>query len=437
MGDQMDEPSTSGRGWGDLLVASPWRIFTAVLAVAFLVEAGQGVLRQVVLPDLSGLAGIAVDLLWLPTLLGLFLWRAVVKPLHRRLEGEVTEIRRAETELRHRTDRLEFDGQLRRALETVEEETAVLAVVERAVGQAEPGAHTRLLLPGTRAESLEVAAAHVPDDTPGCCALSTAGQCPVIRAGQPAVYLSTVPLDTCPMLVEAEGELGAACHPITVLGETVGVLTTSFPAGQIPDEAARGKLESVAARTGSRLSLVRALANSRRQATTDALTRLVNRRALRTADDRARANGDAPSLLLCDLDHFKQLNDTHGHEAGDVALVGFADVLRSVVRPEDIPARVGGEEFAVLLPETTLDEGRMVAERLRRAQAATVGGRPSTTVSIGVAGPEAGNSLEELLRAADTALYAAKEDGRDTVVAANELGSDSVSHLHDRASGQD
>lgn len=413
-----DDDDRRATRWGDVLVASPWRIFFAVLLVALVVETGQGALRALVLPDLSGPAGIAVDLLWLPTLLGLLLWRVVVKPLHERLAGEVAAITAQETELRDRTDRLEFDQQLRRALETTEDRSDVLHVIERAVGQAAPATRTRLLLPSDVGEEVVAVAEHVAADDPGCCAVDTSRDCPVIRSGQPAAYPSPDALDTCPMLLAADRELAALCQPVTVLGETVGVLTSTSSPRDLPDEAARTKLASVAARAGSRLSLVQALEDSRRQATTDALTRLVNRRALRVAHDRARAHGDRPSLLLCDLDHFKQLNDTHGHDAGDAALVAFADVLRASVRPEDIPARVGGEEFAVLLPDTNADEAATVAERIRTAQARELGARPSTTVSIGVAGPSATPGLEDLLRRADEALYAAKDAGRDTVVVA-------------------
>ena len=419
-GDVDDRRATR---WGVVLLASPWRIFFAVLLVALVVETVQGALRALVLPELSGLARVAVDLLWLPTLLGLGLWRLVVKPLHQRLAGEVAAIRAQEAELRDRTDLLEFDRQLRRALETTEDRSDVLLVIERAVGQAAPATRTRLLLPGAVGEEVVAAAEHVGVDDPGCCAASASRDCPVIRSGQPASYPSPEALDTCPMLLAADGELGASCQPVTVLGETVGVLTSSVAPHDLPDEAARTKLAGVAARAGSRLSLVQALEDSRRQATTDPLTGLVNRRALGVAHDRARAHGDRPSLLLCDLDNFKQLNDTHGHDAGDAALVAFADVLRATVRPEDVPARVGGEEFAVLLPDTNADEAATVAERIRTAQTRERGARPSTTVSIGVAGPGAASGLEDLLRRADGALYAAKDAGRDTVaVAAGGLG---------------
>jgi diguanylate cyclase (GGDEF)-like protein len=199
------------------------------------------------------------------------------------------------------------------------------------------------------------------------------------------------------------------------------VLTTTFPGDDVPDDSVRTNLASVAARAGARLSLLRALHESRRQASTDALTGLVNRRALHAAYEEAARVGTGPSVLLCDLDHFKLLNDTHGHEAGDAALVAFADLARSVVRPGDTAARIGGEEFAVLLPDTDVVQAVGVAERLRRAQAES-GGRVSTTVSIGVAGPHTGPGLEDRLRQADVALYAAKEAGRDTVVVAGPDG---------------
>lgn len=166
---------------------------------------------------------------------------------------------------------------------------------------------------------------------------------------------------------------------------------------------------------------MRALVDSRREATTDPLTGLANRRRFESEHARMLlGDGGAPAVLLCDLDHFKLLNDTHGHEAGDTALVVFADLLREVLRPQDLLARIGGEEFAVLLPKTDAEAAMIVANRVRAAVAeqAREPDPPGTTVSIGVAPAGEGPALADQLRAADAALYAAKAAGRDIVVLA-------------------
>jgi two-component system, cell cycle response regulator len=161
-------------------------------------------------------------------------------------------------------------------------------------------------------------------------------------------------------------------------------------------------------------------------ATTDPLTRVLNRRALvdrLTAEgDRAKRYNSALSLLLLDVDHFKQINDTYGHLAGDSVLRQLGALLEEAVRKVDIIARYGGEEFVVILPETLTDGGVVFAERLRErvaARAFDVGTESPVrlTVSIGVASfPSASvTSTEDLFARADEALYRAKSGGRNRV----------------------
>ena len=165
----------------------------------------------------------------------------------------------------------------------------------------------------------------------------------------------------------------------------------------------------------------------KRQAITDELTQLANRRrfteTLSVEVRRAERFGDPLALVLADLDDFKLINDRHGHQVGDEVLRRFADVLRENVRDFDLPVRYGGEEFAVLLPETGLDGGEQLARRLQtallRLRLAEIGGdRPPVTASFGVAAFPAARSAEELLSAADGALYRAKAAGKNRVSSA-------------------
>jgi diguanylate cyclase (GGDEF)-like protein len=118
---------------------------------------------------------------------------------------------------------------------------------------------------------------------------------------------------------------------------------------------------------------------------------------------------------MCDLDRFKEVNDTHGHLAGDIVLKRVARVLLAGVRAIDTVARVGGEEMAVLLLDCDAANAQEVAERLRRAVAQARDGEPAITISIGVADSNEASSLPQLLAAADGALYQAKRAGRDRV----------------------
>jgi len=171
--------------------------------------------------------------------------------------------------------------------------------------------------------------------------------------------------------------------------------------------------------------LQNAYARAREQSRTDDLTGLANRRAFvatgGTACNQALRYHRQLALLMIDIDHFKRINDTHGHAAGDAALRATAGILRRAARQADTPGRLGGEEFALLLPETTAAQAMIVAERVRRDIAALVVPHGNTpirfTCSIGVAEwAPAMNDLDALLRTADEALYRAKAEGRDRVV---------------------
>lgn len=161
----------------------------------------------------------------------------------------------------------------------------------------------------------------------------------------------------------------------------------------------------------------------RRLATTDPLTGCLNRRAL---FDMAREidNGDAQpiGLIMADLDHFKAVNDSHGHDGGDAVLTQFVQLIRTTIRPTDVVARLGGEEFAVLLPGAGEDQTSLVAERIcqvARANPVEYEGEPiSFTVSAGAVcrGDDARTEIEELIKQADEKLYEAKQQGRDRAV---------------------
>jgi diguanylate cyclase (GGDEF)-like protein len=163
-----------------------------------------------------------------------------------------------------------------------------------------------------------------------------------------------------------------------------------------------------------------------RAATTDYLTGLTNRRAMlqRLEEETARAqrSGRPFTILLADLDRFKQINDRYGHETGDHALVAIADLLRAMVRKQDLVARWGGEELLVFLPETPLAGGLEVAEKIRAGLAdqphCVLGRELVVTISVGVAEVSGEVSITEAVRAADAALYRAKAAGRNRVESA-------------------
>ena len=182
--------------------------------------------------------------------------------------------------------------------------------------------------------------------------------------------------------------------------------------------------------------IARALQAAHEAATTDRLTRVANRPTLLAhlfAElERVARYGRPLSIAFMDIDHFKAVNDTYGHEVGDVVLRGVADLFRENTRASDLVGRYGGEEFVLVLPETTVDEATAVAEKLRllvlkKRFAAGVAGELAVSVSIGVAGGQ-GQFLriDQLLRDADSAMYSAKALGRNQTYVFAETDDDSA-----------
>ncbi|MDX2315723.1 MAG: GGDEF domain-containing protein [Gammaproteobacteria bacterium] len=169
------------------------------------------------------------------------------------------------------------------------------------------------------------------------------------------------------------------------------------------------------------------LAEYQFHATVDALTGMYNRRWLNSMlprlMHRAHMSKQPLSLLMVDIDQFKQFNDSHGHVDGDCALRGTATTITNTIRPGDMASRYGGEEFLIILPDCSLDSALTAAERLREAVSGTVFTNPDgellppVTISVGVAEMCDDPTMEELIKSADAVLYRAKKSGRNCVCA--------------------
>ncbi len=291
------------------------------------------------------------------------------------------------------------------------------------------------MLPGSAGELYTYA--HARDVLDGVChwgetnihAHILADSCWSLRRGRAYEYMPEGLCFPCEHAHDSTQEY--ICVPILAHGDTVGMMHVIFGNAEVGGATLKQD-GPFARRCAEHISM--AIANVklrdelRDQSIRDPLTGLYNRRyfmdALQKEMNLSDRKGVGFGLISFDVDKFKSFNDNHGHEAGDEVLGHIGSRLADVFVEDEVPCRVGGEEFAVLLPEADLEQTEIMADRLRQAVEATevayMGSRlPRVTISCGVAAyPTTSNSPEALLRAADTALYEAKETGRNRVCVA-------------------
>ena len=260
---------------------------------------------------------------------------------------------------------------------------------------------------------------------------STPKSCLAVRLGRTHEQSDDdEPLLACALCAD---EKRTTCVPSLVGGEVIGSVLVSHERALSARD--RDRIHESVGQAAPVLANLRNLAIAEVRASTDALTGLPNARALRDSLIRMVAQADRSGLqlsaILCDLDHFKEINDVYGHEKGDEALAAASTALRGALRDSDLAGRYGGEEFLILLPDTELEGALTLAEKLR-ADVALVevpGVDRRLTASFGVACfPMDGADGTALVRIADRALYAAKAAGRNCVVSSAELlaGTNSV-----------
>jgi diguanylate cyclase (GGDEF)-like protein len=314
----------------------------------------------------------------------------------------------------------EYEARLQKALEMANTETDVYGIVGSALHESLPRLKIEMLIADSSRAHFRRALTN-DTDFEGCGVISPL-DCPAIRRGQDLVFPTSRALDACPHLKGREsGHCSAACLPVSLAGLTIGVTHVVGHDGTPP---AGSEIESVnfTSRNGAeRIAMIRAFEASESEAHTDPLTGLLNRRSLEIQVRDLRNEGTPYTVAYGDLDNFKILNDTHGHDAGDHALRAFSRVLRDSVRPNDIVARYGGEEFVIVLPDCGTDVAVGVLERVRERLALSLrsGRVPPFTVTFGVASTAYAPEFDEIILIADRALLDAKGAGRNRVVVAD------------------
>jgi diguanylate cyclase (GGDEF)-like protein len=255
--------------------------------------------------------------------------------------------------------------------------------------------------------------------------------CWALRQGKIHEALNDGAVPMCAHLSGIERKTVCVCLPMQAQGQTIGQI---FLGAHNADSLQEHQIATLR-NTGEQISLALANLNLQRilkeQSIKDPLTKLFNRRYLEETLTRecirAERNKQTLSLMIMDIDHFKKVNDTYGHDAGDAVLVGFSSLLKESSRKDDVVCRLGGEEFVIALPTASLELAVQRAEEIRektsRMKVKFQNQTIPVTVSIGVSVfPTHGKTQEELLQNADLALYQAKRGGRDRVVAYDAAG---------------
>ena len=311
-------------------------------------------------------------------------------------------------------ERNRFTNQLTDALDMAEQESAVSAVVKRAMTMISDRPTTMMMADNSNAHMRVVASS--PAGAAGC-GVESPWSCIAVRRAAPLHFSSSENLNACPRLRgEGKPACSATCVPVSFMGKSVGVLHSVGPDQEAADPERLQRLTILANQAGARVGTLRAMEKIQLQVSTDSLTGLFNRRTLENKVGELQRDNVPFAVVMLDLDHFKKLNDTFGHEAGDRALRHFGQLLRSTKRGTDICGRYGGEEFVVILPHTTAVTAAEVMNRLRSQLAASFhGDTPRFTLSCGVADTDVAGTFQRVLRAADAAAYQSKQGGRDRV----------------------
>lgn len=259
--------------------------------------------------------------------------------------------------------------------------------------------------------------------------LFTPNDCFALRRGQPH-YVEDTHTSLCCKHLQEPLPSSCFCVPMAAQGETSGVLYLSVPEQPL-SQSQQQLATTVARQIALAIANLKLYATLQNQSIRDPLTGLFNRRYLNEFLERemrrAERNQGCLSLLLLDVDHFKQFNDRFGHDAGDAVLRHLSRFLQESIRGSDIACRYGGEEMVLILPNTSLEDARQRAEQLRQGVKDLKVEHPQSlgaiSISVGVACfPAHGSFSEALLQAADLALYQAKATGRDRVVTAMNNG---------------
>ncbi|RZL02925.1 MAG: diguanylate cyclase [Rubrivivax sp.] len=347
------------------------------------------------------------------------------------------ELEHGMTTLRRRNDEMSILGEMSRLLQTEMTPVEALEVTSLFCSRLLPGTVGTIYLYRNSEDLLELAGTWgsvtaAPAMEPQACWGLRRGQ--VHRHGGASDLRCTHAAQATPPDSPGHFEL---CLPLTAYGEVLGLLNVQGGPAAMPMDEAAAMAQTISEQVALTLSNAKLRQVLRDQSIKDPLTGLFNRRymeeTLTRELARAQRNGTSVGIVVADLDHFKKINDTHGHPAGDAVLLAAARHMAQMIRASDVACRYGGEEFVLILPDCTRDaamlKAQQICDSLRALQISAAGASISVTASFGVsASPSDGDTAALLFQAADHAVYDAKRGGRNRVAAATATPGQFIPH---------
>lgn len=361
------------------------------------------------------------------------------KAIHQRtadIERSRASLEDSVAKLKRQQDRMQLLREAGNLFQACRDVREGMTIAQAKLGRMFPGTSGSLLLLNPSRNNLEEAVAwgnaqrEVHTCRPDCCW--------ALRLGKPQVRSESDGALACRSKSGHAGQSQLSL-PLMANGESLGVLCVSTDEPLDSDDEQMEFLVAASENLSLAIANLRLQEKLRWQALRDPLTGLYNRRYLLDAFDReierAGARGQAFSVVMLDLDHFKQFNDSFGHAEGDAALARLGEILRDWGRPDDILVRYGGEEFTIILPETGTEDAQLRMEALRQKVASSAWGRHGSlggrvTISAGIATfPLHGRDRDGLIAEADAALYQSKRQGRNRVAVAEPSSSGETPRL--------